>query len=81
MARGEGYVSSRFLTIKEEKSPASAAAVNQDSLDGVSVIVCAEDKGRRKDVLYFLPELSLVFPGPCPWQGAFTEAYAGRGFM
>jgi hypothetical protein len=74
MARGEGYASSRFLSA-EEKAPAGAAAINQGSLDRVSVIVCAEDKGCRKDVLYFLPELSLVFPGQCPWQGAFAEAY------
>ena len=80
MARGEGYASSRFLSA-EEKAPAGALAINQGSLDRVSVIVCAEDKGRRKDVLYFLPELSLVFPGQCPWQGAFAEAYSGLGYM
>ena len=80
MARGEGYASSRFLSVAE-KTPASASVINQGSLDGVSVIVCAEDKGRRKDALYFLPEMSLVFPGQCPWQSAFAEAYAGRGYM
>ena len=80
MARGEGYASSRFLSVAE-KTPASASVINQGSLDGVSVIVCAEDKGRRKDVLYFLPEMSLVFPGQCSWQGSFAEAYAGLGYM
>ena len=73
MSRGEGYASSRWL---QEAEVASAAS----SLVGVSVLVCDEDKSRRKDVLYFLPQESLVFPGRCPLQADFVKPYAGMGF-
>jgi hypothetical protein len=68
--RGEGYIDSRFLSRDE------VAQLGVEGIDDFDVLVCREDKRGRRDVLYFIPRMSLVFPGTCAWSAGFAAAYS-----